>query len=142
MEGSLKVGRFGQVGKRELRKEVDAQMKLPHKVIHEEGVLASHKKPEADLADVLRTEVISAGVDGEELKSEVSQSPSHFSQIDSRSDTEETLRLEAYSWPRLVFAPLKRSGHVILDCCTPEGISHLSQYRLSVLIDPFVCCVT
>lgn len=33
----------------------------------------------------------------------------------------EGLRLEAFSWPRLVFPPLKRGGHVILDSCTPEG---------------------
>ncbi|KAJ7292885.1 Rsm22-domain-containing protein [Mycena rebaudengoi] len=31
------------------------------------------------------------------------------------------LRLEAYHWPRLVFPPLKKSGHIILDACTPEG---------------------
>ncbi|KAJ7070608.1 mitochondrial small ribosomal subunit Rsm22-domain-containing protein [Mycena amicta] len=31
------------------------------------------------------------------------------------------LRLEAYNWPRLVFPPLKKSGHIILDACTPEG---------------------
>ena len=130
-EGSLKVGRFGQVGKRELQKEVDAQMKLPHKVIHEESVFVSHKKPEVDLAEATRMEVVAADVDGGELKSEVSQSSSDSSQIDSRSDTEESLRLEAYSWPRLVFAPLKRSGHVILDCCTPEGTPRPSPYRFN-----------
>ncbi|THH04971.1 hypothetical protein EW145_g5134 [Phellinidium pouzarii] len=27
------------------------------------------------------------------------------------------IRLEAYSWPRLVFAPLKKSGHVVIDGC-------------------------
>jgi len=31
------------------------------------------------------------------------------------------LRLEAFGWPRLVFPPMKRSGHVILDSCTAEG---------------------
>lgn len=36
-------------------------------------------------------------------------------------EVEAALRLEAYSWPRLVFPPLKRSGHVILDGCTTEG---------------------
>lgn len=33
----------------------------------------------------------------------------------------ETLRHEAYDWPRLVFPPLKRSGHIILDVCASEG---------------------
>lgn len=34
---------------------------------------------------------------------------------------EAVLRTEAYHWPRLVFPPLKRSGHIILDGCTAEG---------------------
>ncbi|KAH7922862.1 Rsm22-domain-containing protein [Leucogyrophana mollusca] len=34
---------------------------------------------------------------------------------------EDNLRLEAFQWPRLVFPPLKKSGHIILDACTPEG---------------------
>jgi hypothetical protein len=38
------------------------------------------------------------------------------------------LRHEAYGWPRLIFPPLKRCGHVIIDGCTAEG--ELSQiYR-------------
>ncbi|KAG7452133.1 Rsm22-domain-containing protein [Guyanagaster necrorhizus] len=31
------------------------------------------------------------------------------------------LRHESYSWPRLVFPPLKKGGHIILDGCTQEG---------------------
>lgn len=34
----------------------------------------------------------------------------------------EQVRKEAYSWPRLVFPPMKNSGHVILDSCTAEGL--------------------
>jgi ribosomal protein RSM22 (predicted rRNA methylase) len=41
----------------------------------------------------------------------------------SRAGLEEALRLEAYSWPRLIFPPLKKSGHIILDGCTAEGES-------------------
>lgn len=37
------------------------------------------------------------------------------------SELEETLRQEAFHWPRLVVPPLKKSGHIILDSCTPEG---------------------
>ncbi len=40
-----------------------------------------------------------------------------------RSELQEILRKEAYSWPRLVFPPLKRSGHIVLDSCTAEGLS-------------------
>lgn len=39
----------------------------------------------------------------------------------SENDTEKSIRMEAYDWPRLVFPPLKKSGHVILDGCTKEG---------------------
>lgn len=31
------------------------------------------------------------------------------------------LMQEAYKWPRVVAPPLKRSGHVILDTCFPDG---------------------
>ena len=36
-------------------------------------------------------------------------------------DLAEQIRMKSFNWPRLVFPPLKRSGHVILDCCTPKG---------------------
>ncbi len=44
--------------------------------------------------------------------------------VDSENPTslDEQTRKEAYSWPRLVFPPMKNSGHVILDSCTPEGL--------------------
>lgn len=35
--------------------------------------------------------------------------------------TEDQFRDAAYSWPRIVFPPLKRSGHIILDSCTADG---------------------
>ncbi|KAJ1650317.1 37S ribosomal protein S22 [Dispira simplex] len=31
------------------------------------------------------------------------------------------LQSESYSWSRMVFPAMKRSGHVIVDMCTPEG---------------------
>lgn len=36
---------------------------------------------------------------------------------------QEDLRKEAYYWPRLVYPPLKRSGHVVMDTCHPSGES-------------------
>lgn len=36
-------------------------------------------------------------------------------------ESEDGIRLEAYQWPRMVFPPLKRSGHVVIDGCTAEG---------------------
>lgn len=47
----------------------------------------------------------------------IAQSDEGFSEEEVR----EALRLEAYQWPRLVFPPLKKSGHIILDGCTAEG---------------------
>jgi ribosomal protein RSM22 (predicted rRNA methylase) len=40
----------------------------------------------------------------------------------STAELEEQLRQEAYQWSRLVFSPLKKSGHIILDSCTAEGM--------------------
>ncbi|TFK26729.1 3-methyl-2-oxobutanoate hydroxymethyltransferase [Coprinopsis marcescibilis] len=37
------------------------------------------------------------------------------------AELDDTLRQEAYHWPRLVFPPMKKSGHIILDSCTAEG---------------------
>jgi ribosomal protein RSM22 (predicted rRNA methylase) len=37
---------------------------------------------------------------------------------------EAALMSESYKWSRLVFPPLKRSGHIILDCCTAEGTKY------------------
>ena len=31
------------------------------------------------------------------------------------------LRQDAYSWPRLVAPPIKKSGHVLMDVCDPNG---------------------
>ena len=40
---------------------------------------------------------------------------------DTPANIEGSLRKHAYHWPRLVFPPLKRSGHIILDSCTQDG---------------------
>ncbi|KAM3586768.1 37S ribosomal protein S22 [Umbelopsis sp. WA50703] len=34
---------------------------------------------------------------------------------------QEDLETEAYSWPRLITPPLKKSKHVVMDVCSPEG---------------------
>lgn len=33
----------------------------------------------------------------------------------------EFMRLDSHTWPRVIYPPLKRSGHVILDSCTADG---------------------
>lgn len=47
--------------------------------------------------------------------------PSMVPVMQHKDELEATLRQEAFGWPRLIFPPLKRSGHVILDGCTAEG---------------------
>lgn len=42
----------------------------------------------------------------------------------------ESLRREAYSWPRLVAPPIKRSGHVVMDVCSANGTSCASPLTL------------
>ena len=39
----------------------------------------------------------------------------------SKEDMQKELRAQAYQWPRLVYPPLKRSGHIIMDTCHPSG---------------------
>ncbi|KAI9570198.1 Rsm22-domain-containing protein [Boletus coccyginus] len=46
---------------------------------------------------------------------------SALAEPESPSSLKEVLRSEAYGWPRLVFPPLKKSGHIIIDACTREG---------------------
>ena len=41
--------------------------------------------------------------------------------IQDKNELEAALRQEAFGWSRLIFPPLKRSGHVILDGCTAGG---------------------
>lgn len=59
--------------------------------------------------------------------SELFAIPSSEQHIDlpevSLAETSAEMRADAYSWPRLVAPPLKRSGHVVLDACCPSGWS-------------------
>ena len=63
-------------------------------VVIQRGNRPTHNKPEGLAKDIPEEEPLSNG---------------------------EEIRKEAYTWPRLIFPPLKRSGHVILDGCTNEG---------------------
>ncbi|OSX67019.1 hypothetical protein POSPLADRAFT_1164299 [Postia placenta MAD-698-R-SB12] len=89
---STKVGRIGDVGKRE-----------QDKMFLRETPISELQPVEGGMSEGVSPSVEPAGAP-----------------IDTH-EVEAALRLEAYSWPRLVFPPLKRSGHVILDGCTTEG---------------------
>lgn len=61
---------------------------------------------------------------------------------DSPDNIEGSLRKHAYYWPRLVFPPLKRSGHIILDSCTPSGKTFhkpMSPHALTILAQAKSC---
>lgn len=95
---TTKMGRVGEVGRREQIKRTEEMTPMTQLTLEGE-----HIEPVAgdDVPAALRPD------DGETAL--------------TTSDINAALRQEAYSWPRLVFPPLKRSGHIILDGCTAEG---------------------
>lgn len=102
LPSGTKVGRLGYVGKREaaiamLKQEPIKELVVEHEYSDE---TAGSSNPLPSQPEKATTS------DAIELV---------------EKDLQTALRLEAYSWPRLVFPPLKRSGHIILDGCTAEG---------------------
>ncbi|EIW64053.1 mitochondrial 37S ribosomal protein RSM22 [Trametes versicolor FP-101664 SS1] len=96
---TTKVGRVGDVARRDIAKQVDAS--VTHLSIDGEH----RASPVADGSqDVAEEDVLG-----------------HEETALTTSDVYAALRQEAYGWPRLVFPPLKRSGHIIIDGCTAEG---------------------
>ena len=94
------VGKMGPISYEDLQKETDRRSGLvlyPDTHANEEHILAQEE-------DIQAAEMTAGRVTPESL-----------------TDIEDSLRKHAYHWPRLVFPPLKRSGHVILDSCTPSG---------------------
>lgn len=112
------VGRIGGVGKSALEKE--AMGKVPVKELLLDGDYEQQKH--------------------EELVAAAEKQPASTAVAETQSQSEEelheALRLEAFGWPRLVFPPMKRSGHVILDSCTAEGLSlHLVTLSSPILFE-------
>jgi len=97
-----KLGRVGAVGKRELDKESETQPVIKELSLHSEESVQHTDTVPPEVSDVV-------ALDSNPL------------QLPLDSELKEELRQEAYSWPRLIFPPLKKSGHIILDACTPEG---------------------
>jgi ribosomal protein RSM22 (predicted rRNA methylase) len=102
-----RLGRLGQVGSRALQREAEklAEAARP-KVLEESVAQATAVAEPSTVADAGAAEpAASMPASADEPKDGVLES----------------LRQEAFRWPRLVFPPLKRSGHIILDVCAPEG---------------------
>jgi ribosomal protein RSM22 (predicted rRNA methylase) len=105
--GNTKVGRVGDVGKWATDKEALSRVPVKELMLHVErdGSDAEHSN-----TAITSTSIGSSETDGE---------------ANAPAELEEALRMEAFGWPRIVFSPLKRSGHVILDSCTAEGESFM-----------------
>ncbi|KAK0199070.1 mitochondrial small ribosomal subunit Rsm22-domain-containing protein [Armillaria mellea] len=90
----------------------------PQRVALSEGVgrMGSVGREEAEEeANEVREVVLSEGFG--ELEPQAEPLPDE----EPHGDLVAALRLESYSWPRLVFPPLKKGGHIILDGCTKDG---------------------
>lgn len=111
---NTKVGRIGDVGKREQDK-----MFLRETPISELQTVEGGMSEGVSPSSVSDQDANTAAQDSTQSSVEPAGAP-----IDTH-EVEAALRLEAYSWPRLVFPPLKRSGHVILDGCTTERMKRV-----------------
>jgi len=107
-----KVGRIGEVGRLELE-NLKSKVDLIELQLHDD-----HEQESIHLSD----DLASAKYDPI-LSSDNGVEDSDAAQKDNKEQLSQSLRQEAFHWPRLVFPPLKRSGHVVLDCCVPEGKS-------------------
>ncbi|KAJ7755072.1 Rsm22-domain-containing protein [Mycena maculata] len=96
------VGRVGGIGRTALQRELDKQTPVKELFLHGESEIAQAEEQPESTTEALEN--------NEEI-----EEPS------TPAALEAALRLEAYNWPRLIFPPLKKAGHIILDGCTPEG---------------------
>jgi hypothetical protein len=91
-----------------------------------------------DLSQLLADASIQQGDDGRELSpllerafSTDAEEPDAMPVEVFSPEDEESMRLEALSWPRLVRPPLKKGGHVTFDACTASGTSFCSRASLA-----------
>nr|XP_019047204.1 3-methyl-2-oxobutanoate hydroxymethyltransferase [Kwoniella bestiolae CBS 10118]OCF26134.1 3-methyl-2-oxobutanoate hydroxymethyltransferase [Kwoniella bestiolae CBS 10118] len=105
LQGMLKsaLGRMGGVGKEEAEKArlKKAGRSVLREIEGHEGILEVVNLPEYDGSHHQHVPASSNAADKEDLQ--------------------KVLTNEAYSWPRLVAPPMKRSGHVTMDACCPDG---------------------
>jgi hypothetical protein len=119
--GNIKVGRVGEVGKRDMYNEVMSQAPVKELKLHGDHDEAHSKDAECPSMPAAAGSIDVADEDGEPL---------------SHEELDAALRLEAFGWPRLVFPPLKKSGHVILDSCTAEGEFYVQKQFKCALSKP------
>lgn len=96
-EGS--VGRLGAVGREEAERIKQKEERVTKElVLDADHIDTAH---EAKATEHIPTDIVPA---------------------EDTEKVEAALRNEAFHWPRLVFPPLKKSGHIIIDACTAEGL--------------------
>ncbi|TFK77519.1 Rsm22-domain-containing protein [Pluteus cervinus] len=91
------LGRIGEVGRRALEDEARSSAPVKELRLHNEESASLPHQP-VQVPDI-----------------------SQSSETLSPAELNEVLRQEAYQWPRLIFPPIKKSGHIILDSCTSAG---------------------
>ena len=128
-EGIGKGGRVGAVGKELLEKET-RRVGVRELIVHGE-----HEHQHEELT--AGSEVAAVPAEGQSTPSDLESESTTVVESQSAEELQEALRLEAFGWPRLVFPPMKRSGHVILDSCTAEGTFH-SEHKIKIEITPIV----
>jgi ribosomal protein RSM22 (predicted rRNA methylase) len=92
------------------------------------GLLVPLEGQQEEMFHVMRDPAVQEQVDDLEA---AEQDHARDAQM-AEAEVEEHLRKEAYHWPRLVYPPIKRSGHVLMDTCHPSGESDLGSCRMSV----------
>ncbi|EIW87110.1 hypothetical protein CONPUDRAFT_116167 [Coniophora puteana RWD-64-598 SS2] len=101
------VGRVGAVGREVLQQQ--REKTVQELSMFDEDVVADPASTEAETNSSAETSESTNAVAGDSINGLKGK------------DLETALRYEALSWPRLVFPPLKKSGHILLDACTPEA---------------------
>lgn len=105
------VGRLGLVGRTALEKTIAAQTPIKELFLHNEQHELAQPEEQMEVQKLEDNQAVEDPLTPAGLNA--------------------ALRLEAYNWPRLIFPPLKKAGHVILDGCTPEGKSFFRRIKNS-----------
>lgn len=109
----VKVGRLGEVGRRRL--QLEEAKRPPVELELDDGSLQAPPPP--TVASTLSEKTIEPH----------DRSPAEIGNL---------IEAEAFHWPRLISPPLKKSGHIVMDVCSPSGswsffiCSNLLTFRL------------
>ena len=107
----VKVGRLGEVGRQQVQLE---EAKRPPLEL----------EPDDGSPQAIPTPTVSSKIPDKSIEP----------QGHSPADMEDLIKAEAFHWPRLISPPLKKSGHVVMNVCSPSGLSSL--LHVAVLLTP------